>query len=208
MYGKVFVDLAAMIRGPLDALTMRGNMNLLGNTNVTYVLTDSPLTVEDRLDELVTFTSFNDTTTVPVVEGGALSLGGMDVLLSLHIDDAVRLRADLVTDGSKYIELEGGGDLSLQYTPQGDMSLTGRYTLSGGMMKYSLPIIPLKEFKFDSGSYVDWARRPDEPHTKPESHGTLTGIGIRRRGRRSLTHGELRCVHRHTKPAVGPRPDI
>ena len=141
VYGKVFVDLAAMIRGPLDALTMRGNMNLLGNTNVTYVLTDSPLTVEDRLDELVTFTSFNDTTTVPVVEGGALSLGGMDVLLSLHIDDAVRLRADLVTDGSKYIELEGGGDLSLQYTPQGDMSLTGRYTLSGGMMKYSLPII-------------------------------------------------------------------
>ena len=156
MYGKVYVDLLAMVRGPLDALTMRGNMNLLGNTNVTYVLTDSPLTVEDRLYELVTFTSFNDTTTVQPVEGGALSLGGMDVLLSLHIDDAVRLRADLVTDGSKYIELEGGGDLSLQYTPQGDMSLTGRYTLSGGMMKYSLPIIPLKEFKFDSGSYVDW----------------------------------------------------
>ena len=156
VYGKVFVDLAAMIRGPLDALTMRGNMNLLGNTNVTYVLTDSPLTVEDRLDELVTFTSFTDTTTVQPIEGGALSLGGMDILLSLHIDDAVRLRADLVTDGSKYIELEGGGDLSLQYTPQGDMSLTGRYTLSGGIMKYSLPIIPLKEFKFDNGSYVDW----------------------------------------------------
>ena len=156
VYGKVYVDLLAMVRGPLDALTMRGNMNLLGNTNVTYVLTDSPLTVEDRLDELVTFTSFSDTTTVQPLEGGALSLGGMDVLLSLHIDDAVRLRADLVTDGSKYIELEGGGDLSLQYTPQGDMSLTGRYTLSGGMMKYSLPIIPLKEFKFDSGSYVDW----------------------------------------------------
>ena len=156
VYGKVYVDLNAMIRGPLDALTMRGNMNLLGNTNVTYVLTDSPLTVEDRLDELVTFTSFTDTTTVQPIEGGALSLGGMDALLSLHIDDAVRLRADLVTDGSKYIELEGGGDLSLQYTPQGDMSLTGRYTLSGGMMKYSLPIIPLKEFKFDSGSYVDW----------------------------------------------------
>lgn len=156
VYGKVFVDLAATVRGPLEALTMRGNMNLLGNTNVTYVLTDSPLTVEDRLDEMVTFTSFSDTTSVQVAEGGALALGGMDVLLSLHIDDAVRLRADLVTDGSKYIELEGGGDLSLQYTPQGDMSLTGRYTLSGGMMKYSLPIIPLKEFKFDSGSYVDW----------------------------------------------------
>ena len=36
------------------------------------------------------------------------------------------------------------------------MSLTGRYTLSGGVMKYSLPVIPLKEFRFNTGSYVDW----------------------------------------------------
>ncbi len=155
VYGKVYVDVAATVRGPLDALTMRGNMNLLGNTNVTYVLTDSPLSVEDRLEGLVTFTSFTDTTTVKPVEN-TLSLGGMDVLMSVHIDDAVRLRADLTPDGSKFIELVGGGNLNLQYTPQGDMSLTGRYTLSGGVMKYSLPIIPLKEFSFDNGSYVDW----------------------------------------------------
>ena len=54
------------------------------------------------------------------------------------------------------IEQVGAGDLNMQYTPQGDMSLTGRYTLSGGVMKYSLPIIPLKEFQFNPGSYVDW----------------------------------------------------
>ena len=156
VYGKVFVDLRATVKGPLDALTMRGNMNLLGNTNVTYVLTDSPLTVEDRLDGLVTFTSFNDTTSVKESETPAMSLGGLEMFMSVHIDDAVRLRADLSPDRSKFIELEGGGDLNMQYTPQGDMSLTGRYTLSGGIMKYSLPIIPLKEFQFNPGSYVDW----------------------------------------------------
>lgn len=156
VYGKVFVDLNATVRGPLDGLTMRGNMNLLGNTNVTYVLTDSPLTVEDRLDGLVTFTSFTDTTSVAADETPSMSLGGLEMYMSVHIDDAVRLRADLSPDRSKYIELQGGGDLNLQYTPQGDMSLTGRYTLSGGTMKYSLPIIPLKEFQFTNGSYVDW----------------------------------------------------
>lgn len=156
VYGKVFVDLNATVRGPLDGLAMRGRMNLLGNTNVTYVLTDSPLTVEDRLDGLVTFVSFSDTTTVKADEVPVMSLGGLEMYMSVHIDDAVRLRADLSTDRSKYIELEGGGDLNLQYTPQGDMSLTGRYTLSGGVMKYSLPIIPLKEFQFNPGSYVDW----------------------------------------------------
>ena len=156
VYGKVFVDLQATLRGPLDALTMRGNMHLLGNTNVTYVLTDSPLTVEDRLDGLVTFTSFRDTTSVAQEAVPTMSLGGMEMNMSVRIDDAVRLRADLSPDRSKFIELEGGGDLNMQYTPQGDMSLTGRYTLSGGMMKYSLPIIPLKEFQFNPGSYVDW----------------------------------------------------
>ena len=156
VYGKVFVDINASVRGPLDALTMRGNMNLLGNTNVTYVLTDSPLTVEDRLSGLVTFTSFADSVATDTLQVAAVPLGGMEVYMSLHIDEAVRLRADLTPAGDKYIELEGGGDLNLQYTAQGDMSLTGRYTLSGGVMKYSLPVIPLKEFRFNTGSYVDW----------------------------------------------------
>ena len=89
MYGKVFVDLHATVKGPLDGLTMRGNMNLLGNTNVTYVLTDSPLTVEDRLSGLVTFTSFTDTTSVKADEVPAMSLGGLEMYMSVHIDDAV-----------------------------------------------------------------------------------------------------------------------
>lgn len=163
VYGKVFVDLQATVRGPLDELTMRGNMNLLGNTDVTYVLTDSPLTVEDRLEGLVTFVSFADTASVKQEQIQTISLGGMDMSMTMHIDNAVRLRADLSPDRSKFVELEGGGDLNLQYTPQGDLSLSGRYTLSGGVMKYSLPLIPLKEFQLTNGSYVDWRGNPMNP---------------------------------------------
>ena len=133
VYGKVFVDLDATVRGPLDGLMMRGNVNLLGNTDVTYVLTDSPLTVQDRLSDLVTFTSFADTTSLNKEEESTLSLGGLDMIMTIHIDPAVRLKADLSADRSSRVELEGGGDLSLQYTPQGDLTLTGRYTLSGGI---------------------------------------------------------------------------
>lgn len=156
VYGKVFVDLNASVKGPLDALSMRGNMNLLGNTNVTYALTDSPLTVEDRLGGLVTFTSFNDSVSVKENDTPAMSLGGMEMFMSVHIDDAVRLRADLSADRSDFLELVGGGDLNMQYSSHGDLNLSGRYTLSGGIMKYSLPVIPLKEFRFNAGSHVDW----------------------------------------------------
>ncbi len=156
VYGRVYVDLNSTLRGPLDALVMRGNINLLGNTDVTYVLTDSPLSVQDRLGDLVTFVSFSDTASLHKEEEQKLALGGMDLMMTIHIEPAVRLKADLSADRSSRVELMGGGDLSLKYSPRGDMTLFGRYTLSGGMMKYALPVIPLKEFQINNGSYVEW----------------------------------------------------
>lgn len=156
IYGKMYVDFDATLRGPVEELVMRGNMNVLGKTNFTYVLKDSPLTVNDRLNEMVTFVNFNDTTTVEEDAVQQISLGGMDVAMIMHIDQAVQARVDLVPDGSNYMLLEGGGDLSFQYTPQGDMLLTGRYSLISGEMKYEIPIIPLKTFNIQNGSYVEW----------------------------------------------------
>ena len=107
VYGKLFVNLNSTLRGPLDAITMRGNLQLLGNTDLTYVLKDSPLTVQDRLSDLVTFTSFTDTLyTDRMEEIPPLQLGGMDMLLTIHIDPAVRLQADLSADQESRIELE------------------------------------------------------------------------------------------------------
>ena len=62
VYGKMYVNLNSTIKGPLNSLIMRGDLHLLGGTNVTYVLKDSPLTVQDRLSGLVTFTSFEEDT--------------------------------------------------------------------------------------------------------------------------------------------------
>lgn len=156
IYGKMYVDFNATLRGPVEALVMRGNMNVLGKTDVTYVLKDSPLTVNDRLGDMVTFVNFNDTVSLEEPAVQQISLGGMDVAMTMHIDQAVQARVDLVPDGSNYMLLEGGGDLSFQYTPQGDMLLTGRYSLMSGEMKYQIPIIPLKTFAIQNGSYVEW----------------------------------------------------
>ena len=163
VYGKLFVNLNSTLKGPLDALTMRGDLQLLGNTNVTYVLKDSPLTVQDRLSDMVTFTSFSDTLRRRMPKKPPLPLGGMDMLMTIRIDPAVQMNVDLSPDQSSHINLEGGGDLSFQYTPQGDMFLNGRYTLSGGTVKYALPVIPLKEFSVQEGSYVQWTGNPMDP---------------------------------------------
>ncbi len=157
VYGKLFVNLNSTVKGPLESLTMRGDLQLLGGTDVTYVMPESSLTTQDRLTGLVTFTDFSDTLHVQHKRlETPLPIGGLDMLMTIRIDQSVRINADITPDQSSRIELEGGGDLSFQYTKQGDMVLNGRYMLTGGMVKYAIPIIPLKEFNIQEGSYVQW----------------------------------------------------
>jgi hypothetical protein len=155
VYGKLYADVAATLKGPVNALGVRGNIKLLGGTNLTYVMTETALTVQDRLKDLVTFTSFADTL-IRLRRRQTLPLGGMNVSMLLQIEPAVQLRADLSPDRSSYAEAVGGGNLSFQYTSQGDMLLNGRYTFSEGNVNYALPVIPLKKFRIEQGSYVQW----------------------------------------------------
>lgn len=156
VFGKLYVDFHSTLKGTPDNMNIRGNMNILGNSNFTYILQDSPLTVEDRLGETVTFINFNDTTSVHRRILPELSLGGIDMLMTLHIDEGVQCRVNLDEKGSNYMFFEGGGDLSFQYTPEGNIILNGRYSLLSGEMKYQLPIIQLKTFRIQSGSYIQW----------------------------------------------------
>lgn len=157
LYGRLAVSLNTTVKGPLDGLKMRGNMRILGSTDLTYILKDSPLSVQDRLSDQVTFTNFADSlSTDSTAEIQAYNPSTMDLMLNLTIDPAVRVRAELSADGSNYVDLEGGGNLVLQGDPQSNLSLTGRYTLNSGVLKYAFSMIPLKEFNITSGSYVQW----------------------------------------------------
>lgn len=153
-YGKVYVDMIARMKGSLSDLDIKGRLGVLGSTDVTYVLKDTPLTAEDRLEGLVTFVDFSDTTGVAVQESTRPT--NLNMAMQLIIDEGAQVHCLLSPDRSKYIDLEGGGELTMYYTPQGELTLNGRYTVLSGEMKYALPVIPLKTFSLTSGSYVDF----------------------------------------------------
>jgi len=169
VYGKMFVNLNSTIKGPLNALKMRGNLHLQGNTNMSYIMKESPLATTDRIADLVTFSYFRDT--IPQrarrmtnrMPREFAAIGGLDMLLTLKVDPAVKLKVDLDEIGNNRIEMKGGGDLSLQYTPQGETRLTGRYTFSDGLIKYNMPVIADKVLKIKEDSYVEWTGEPFDP---------------------------------------------
>ena len=153
-YGKVFVDLNGVVRGTLDDLQLRGRLNVLGNTDVTYVMRDSPITVEDELADLVTFVDFSDTLEAEVP---TTKQQYMEMQLMVSIEQAAQLHCLLSENGNDFINLEGGGDLTLTYDNRDGMKLSGRYAILNGEMKYTvLPVIGSKHFNIKAGSYVEF----------------------------------------------------
>jgi hypothetical protein len=171
VYGRMFLNINTTLTGTLQSLRMRGDMHVLGNTNLTCVMPESPLEVRDRFNNLITFTRFDDTllrrTRRPFNfvrrARNLAAISGTDVLLNIRIDPVVKIRIN-DEEQSNFVELRGGGDLSLQYSAQGDMRLNGRYTLSDGTIRYSIPLIPLTNFSVKKGSYVDWSGDPENPY--------------------------------------------
>lgn len=163
VYGKMYIDLNTTIKGTPDAISVRGNANILGSSDFTYILRESPLSVEDRLAETVTFVNFADTAAAQRKPLQEMRPGGIDMLVNLHIDQAVQCKVDINESGTNYMQVEGGGDLAFQYTPDGNMLLNGRYSLMSGEMKYEMPVIPLKTFKIREGSYIEWTGNVMDP---------------------------------------------
>ena len=158
-WGKAFVNVGARIQGPLDMLNVRGRLDVLGSTDLTYMLLDSPLSADNRLDELVQFTDFSDSTKTVITRPQPT---GMNVNLTIGVSEGAHIVCNLNPEQTNYADLTGGGDLRMKYDYEG-LNLTGRYTLTSGEMKYSLPVIPLKTFNIKNGSYVEFTGDPMNP---------------------------------------------
>ena len=118
VYGKAYLDLGATAKGPVDELVVRGNVALLGGTDINYVMQDSPMDVKERPQNVVTFVSFSELDTqTPDDTPQEVRIGGMDVLVNVDINNDVQAAVDLSADGSNRIDLRGGGNLTYTMNP-------------------------------------------------------------------------------------------
>ncbi len=177
-YGKAFVNFMGVMRGPVNALKMRGRLDILGTTDMTYVMKESQLTTDNELEELVKFTDFTDSTSNQFVKRPDIQ--GFDMTMNISVDEGAHIVCALNAEHTNYIDLMGGGNLRMSYNNNTKLQLTGRYTLNSGEMKYSLPIIPLKTFHIKDGSYIEFTGDAFDPTlhiTATESIKATTGEG-------------------------------
>ena len=160
VYGKAFVDFNGQIKGLLNNLYLSGKLDVLGSSDITYILRESTLTNDDELSNLVKFTNFNDST-INIVKRPDIT--GFTMSLNLNIDEQAHVFCAMNTDHSNYIDFVGEGRLILGYDPTNGVQVRGKYTLNDGKMKYSLPVIPLRTFNIKDGSFIEFMGDPMKP---------------------------------------------
>lgn len=184
IFGTVLADMTGSVTGTLSNMTVRGKLDILDKTDMTYILKDSPLTVDNRLDDLVQFVSFNDSidddeTAMPEEEMK------LNFILGINVHEGARFQCLLSEDGNSYANIVGGGNMTFRMTPQGDMRLTGKITAQSGEMKYELPVIPLRTFNLMEGSTIDFTGDPMNPtlniHATERMKVLITGEDGRQR---------------------------
>ena len=186
LFGKVLGDFFASVGGSFDNMNIRGMINILPATDMTYVMTNTPLSIDYRLSDLVTFVDFTQPPPAEVMDREKASFGGINMNLSLNIQNGAQLHCEFSADKQSYINVEGEGALTMTYTPQGTLSLLGRYTIDEGDMKYTLPVIPLKDFKITPGSYIEFTGNPTNPSLNFSATEDMTSTVSDNSGSRSV----------------------
>lgn len=155
LYGKLYFDLGASVKGSISLMDIKANLNILGTTDATYRLNLNPDQITgSSTSNVVKFVNFNDTTQVVKAD-------------SLEQTSTMRIRAGLtISPGAQFtVLLMGSGKVQVQPTANlnyfqnymGDMRLNGNVTLGNGFVRYNIPVIGEKMFDFDPSSQVVWS---------------------------------------------------
>lgn len=158
LYGKLFLDINASARGPLEHFNINAGVNILGSTNVTYSIpqTTAQLTTHNT-SGIVKFVNFNDTVLVQKEDTVVQPKVSMRILAGLTLEPGMQVNViypGSTTTGSAKVEIEPNGQLTYFQNYLGDMRLNGQIYLGNGFASYSMPIVGEKKFVFNPGSYV------------------------------------------------------
>ena len=162
VFGKMDGDIFARVHGTPNDISIRGMVKLLPTTDMTYIMANTPLSVDYRLSDIVTFVDFNRPPEENEVRERPVYTN-TDMHVNLIADNGAKFHCEFSADRQSYVDVVGEGSFNLTYTPAGTLSLIGRYTIDQGKMKYTLPAIPLKTFDIVKGSYVEFTGAPGNP---------------------------------------------
>lgn len=159
-YGKVTFDANATIKGDLDIPIVDMKVKVDDATNFTYVIPASELDIVQR-DGIVQFVNKVDPDAILTqTEEESATLTGFDLRTAIQINNGAKVNIIVDPTTGDNLQVSGNGDLIFKMTPNGRMTLTGRYEINDGFYELSLYEIVSRRFELAKGGSVSWAGDP------------------------------------------------
>lgn len=160
LYGKAFFDADAKLTGDLQIPKLEAQFRVDDNTDITYVLPSSSVSIEER-DGVVIFVNREDPDAVLTrTEEKTATLAGFDINAFLKIGKEAKVTIIIDQETGDNFEVFGEGDFNFTMNPNGRITLTGLYDIAGGHYEMSLYNLVNRRFDLSPGSRVSWAGNP------------------------------------------------
>nr|WP_238934927.1 translocation/assembly module TamB domain-containing protein [Aurantibacter crassamenti] len=163
-YGEASLDANVIVRGDLSLPIIKGKMKVRKVTDITFVVPESQLDVEER-DGVVIFVNNenpdailtrNDQEETPSLFRGL----NVNTVLEIAQDAVFKIIIDKRTGDN--LQVSGDAALNLNIDPNGKINLTGRYELASGHYETSLYNLVKRRFEINPGSTITWLGDPTD----------------------------------------------
>lgn len=161
-YGKVVFDIGADITGNLQFPKAEIDLKIREETDVTYVIPETELSIEKH-DGVVVFVNKENPDNILTRknnEENAATITGIDLATKLKIEPKATFNVIVDKRTDDNLKILGEGDLIFRIARNGRTTLTGKYDVSGGHYQMNLYNLVKREFKLDPSSSVSWQGDP------------------------------------------------
>lgn len=160
-YGTATFDADAKLTGDLNVPNLDMDITIGSNTDFTYVMPEEELAMQER-DGIVIFTNREDPDDILTgnEEEESATLTGYNINALININEEAAFNIIIDEQTGDNFRVKGDGELDFNISPNGRMTLAGRYTMSGGHYEMSLYNLVKRRFEIAEGSRITWAGDP------------------------------------------------
>ena len=160
LYGKAAFNANATLGGDLQIPKLTGNLTISDDTDITYILPSSTVAIEAR-DGVVLFVNREDPDAVLTqTQEESVTLTGFQINASLKITEKAKVSILINEETGDNFQVFGNGDFNFTMSPNGRLTLTGLYEISGGHYEMNLYNLVNRRFELAPDSRISWSGDP------------------------------------------------
>ncbi len=163
-YGIASIDTDVKVGGTLQAPVVEGKLKIRKVTDVTYVVPESQLDVQER-DGVVIFVNRQEPDAIlTATEETEAPQVFQDTRIKAFIEIADDSDFHIILDkrSGDNLQISGSAELNLDVEPNNRVSLSGRYELDSGHYETSLYNLVKRRFEINPGSSISWQGDPTD----------------------------------------------